>query len=320
MQSKGIVLSEPGTQECRVPVNALHVGEVQSLRSTFFDLVFICAKLYDTEWITALIEPYLAPSGFVVTLQNGLIEERIASLVGWGRTVGCIAGGLYVGLSAPGRIFRARHSSRRPRRVFRVGEMHGRITPRIRLVAEMLSHVDGAEVTANLWGERWSKLTANGMMSALCGVSGLKLRQLFVDPVAQTIMVRLGGEALAAGTALGFAVETIFGVAPEKWVAAFQGDASAMSEAFTALRYQAADMEESAISGMAQDLFKGRRTEIEYINGYIFEKAAEAGTPAPTHAAIVFLVGEIERGAARPGRELMDYILHPAENRQGGPY
>lgn len=318
MKARGIVLAEPGI-EYRVPVKALHVGEVQSLHGAPLDLAFVCVKLYDTDWATALIAPYLAPSGFVVTLQNGVIEDRIAAVVGWGRTIGCIASGLYVGLAAPGHVFRARQPAQGPRTVFRVGEVHGHITRRVLSVAEMLRNVDGAEVTANLWGERWSKLTVNAMMSALCAASGLKLRQLYLDPTGQRIMARLGGEAVAAGLALGFAVENIFGIAPERWAAAVDGDASAMADVRTAFQHQTEDMEENALSGMAQDLAKGRRTEIEYMNGYVAAKAAEAGTAAPTHAAIVSFVKKMERGEAWPGSKAMDDLLRAAEGRQGGP-
>ena len=55
------------------------------------DIAFVAVKSYDTEWATMLIKPYLAPSGFVVSLQNCLNEEKIAAIVGWGKTVGCIA-------------------------------------------------------------------------------------------------------------------------------------------------------------------------------------------------------------------------------------
>ena len=307
MKARGIVLRDPGN-EYEIPVKALHIGEV-SLHRTPFDLAFVCVKLYDTDWATSLIAPYLVPSGFVVTLQNGLIEDRVAAVVGWGRTVGCIAAGLYVGLAGPGHVVRARHQAQGPRNVFCVGEVHGRITPRARSVAEMLRHVDGAEVTTNLWGKRWSKLSTNAMTSALCAASGLKLRQLYLDPTGQRIMARLGGEAVAAGLALGFAVEDVFGIAPDRWVAAGRGDTVAMEDAAAAFRNQSEDMEKSALSGMAQDLAKGRRTEIEYMNGYIATRAADAGTAAPTHAAIVSLIKKMEHGTAMPGREAMDYLL-----------
>jgi 2-dehydropantoate 2-reductase len=51
---------------------------------------------------------------------------------------------------------------------------------------------------------------------------------------------------------------------------------------------------------MAQDVMKGRRTEIEFINGYIAAKGAEIGIPAPSHMRIPELVKAVERGELTP--------------------
>ena len=91
-----------------VPVRALHIHEAQQLISTPIDIAFVCVKLYDTEWATALIKPYLAPHGYVVTMQNGVVEEVVAGMVGWGRTIGCIASTLSTEMVAPGHIIRTR--------------------------------------------------------------------------------------------------------------------------------------------------------------------------------------------------------------------
>jgi 2-dehydropantoate 2-reductase len=64
---------------------------VQSLHKTPVDIAFICTKSYDTVWATQMISQYLAPDGFVVSLQNSINEERIAEVVGWGKVIGCIA-------------------------------------------------------------------------------------------------------------------------------------------------------------------------------------------------------------------------------------
>lgn len=60
----------------------LHLFEVQTLFRSPLDVVFLCVTSYDTDWVTAMIAPYLAPSGFVVPMQNGMNEERIAAQVG----------------------------------------------------------------------------------------------------------------------------------------------------------------------------------------------------------------------------------------------
>jgi len=70
----------------------MHLTEVQSLsKQQPIDVAFVSVKSYDTEWATTLIRPYLAAGGCVVSLQNCMNEERIANLVGWGKTLGVIS-------------------------------------------------------------------------------------------------------------------------------------------------------------------------------------------------------------------------------------
>ena len=61
---------------------------------------------------------------------------------------------------------------------------------------------------------------------------------------------------------------------------------------------------------MAQDMAKGRRTEIEFMNGFIAEKGAEVGVPAPTHAMLTEVVKRVERGeiAADPANVLVNSL------------
>jgi hypothetical protein len=85
--------------EFSVPVRALHITDAQQLaRETPIDIAFVCMKSYDTAWATMLIQQYLAPDGYVVSLQNCMNEETIAGIVGWGKTLGCIASSITVNL------------------------------------------------------------------------------------------------------------------------------------------------------------------------------------------------------------------------------
>jgi 2-dehydropantoate 2-reductase len=54
---------------------------------------------------------------------------------------------------------------------------------------------------------------------------------------------------------------------------------------------------------MAQDIAKGRRTETDFINGYVAARGTEIGVPAPTHARMNDAVRRVERGEvkASPG-------------------
>ena len=108
----------------------LHLTEVQHLaKERPIDIAFISMKSYDTEWATTMIRQYLAPTGYVVSLQNCINEERSPAIVGWGRTVGAIAAILSAELYAPGKIRRTGAKNPPGHEVYRVGEVHGRITP-----------------------------------------------------------------------------------------------------------------------------------------------------------------------------------------------
>src|SRR5712691_7151163 len=94
--------------EFTTPARALHVTELQRFcKERPIDIAFVCTKSYDTAWATTMIRQYLAPGGFVVSLQNCINEETIAGIVGWGKTLGSIASAITVELCEPGHVRRA---------------------------------------------------------------------------------------------------------------------------------------------------------------------------------------------------------------------
>src|SRR5213592_2390468 len=146
-----------------VPVRALHVTELQHIsKEKPFDIAFVCTKSYDTAWATTMIRQYLAPDGYVVSLQNCMNEETIAGVVGWGKTLGSIASSITVELHAPGQIRRAAGKSGSKHTVFRVGEVHGRITDRAKEICGLLANADSAFVTRICGasaGRSWSPMS-----------------------------------------------------------------------------------------------------------------------------------------------------------------
>src|SRR5205085_998759 len=100
----------------------------------------------------------LAHLGHDVTLIDAWPEhvETIASVVGWGRVLGVVASLISVDMYEAGRIRRTVAKGGEKHTVFRVGEPHGRVTPRAEELASWLRGLDSSKVTTNLWGERWS--------------------------------------------------------------------------------------------------------------------------------------------------------------------
>lgn len=298
-----------GTQgDHTVRVKALHVHEVQGLFHTPVDIALICTKSYDTEWATMLIAQYLAPGGFVVSMQNGINEERIANIVGWGKTVGCVVSTIGVNAVEPGHVVRAIHPGGASYKVFRVGETHGRITPRVRDLADLLGAVDSAATTTNLWGERWTKLTLNSMSNGLSAVTGLAGGAMGELDAARELTIRLAGEAVRVGQALGYELEPIRGLPPEDWVAAAEGDGAAIERIEARRAAGSRRFTEEVRPSTGQDIVKGRRTEIEFLNGLVASKGQEVGVPAPTHAAITALVKRVEAGEIEPDPSLLSLL------------
>src|SRR5256714_8308535 len=131
----------------RAHPKTLHLTEVQQLAKVRpIDIAFISMKSYDTEWATTMIRQYLAPTGYVVSLQNCINEERIAGIVGWGRTVGAIAAILSAELYAPGKIRRTGAKTPPGHEEYRVGEVHGRVTQRIAGLGDMTCTVATCKV------------------------------------------------------------------------------------------------------------------------------------------------------------------------------
>jgi len=296
---------------CRPP--ALHVTEAQGLRKQPpVDIAIVSVKSYDTEWATMLIRQYLAPGGFVLSLQNCLNEEKIASVVGWGRVVGAIASSISVNLWAPGQIKRTVPMGGAAHTVFRIGEPHGRMTDRVRALAEAFNGVDSAKATANLWGERWSKLVTNGMRNGVSAATGMTGRQIDANEAIRRFCLRLGAEAVRIGQALGYQLERIGGNDPERLALAGEGDAAALAEVEAKLIAGSnRPGGDEARPSMGQDILKGRRTEIEEMNGFICASGEAIGYPAPAQRALMEAVHRVERGEVAAAPEVLTGIALP---------
>ncbi|HYF08628.1 MAG TPA: ketopantoate reductase C-terminal domain-containing protein, partial [Acetobacteraceae bacterium] len=181
-----------------------------------------------------------------------------------------------------------------------------RITPRVEEVAALLALSDGCKMTTNLWGERWSKLVANGMQNGISAATGLIARDILLDDALRAFTARLGSEAIRVGQALGYALETILHMEPEIIARAGEGDEAARA-AFDEKRLAEARKPGGGAHrpSMGQDMVKGRRTEIAFINGLVADRGAELGIPTPANAALTRIVQEVERGLNAPSPDLI---------------
>ena len=305
MRKKGLKISHiKDVPEFTVPVKALHITELQHLaKERPIDIAFVCTKSYDTAWATTMVKQYLSSNGYVVSLQNCINEETIAGIVGWGKTLGSIASSITVDLCEPAHVRRASGKKGAGHTVFRVGEVHGRITDRAKEVCRLVALSDSAKVTDNLWGERWSKLVTNAMGNGVSACTGLITRDIITDDGLRAFTAKLGSEAIRVGQALGYQLEEIHHIEPEIIAKAGEGDAAARRQ------YDQHRLDEVKKAGggehrpsMGQDMVKGRRTEIEFLNGFIVDKAKSVGIATPANAALTEIVQRVEKGELEPDK------------------
>ncbi|MCH8110228.1 MAG: 2-dehydropantoate 2-reductase [Chloroflexi bacterium] len=308
MNQKGLRVT--GTQgEFTVPVKAVHLTDAQDIKEPF-DIAFLAVKSYDTEWMAHFLKRFISPTSIVVGSQNCMNDRLIASIVGYEREIPCVMSGISVALWEPGHVTRGGQPGRdRGHDVFRIGELHGQITNRVNELVEMVSCIDGARATTNIWGERWSKLTTNASSNPIQGMTGLGSQGLGDNPRARLIQIHISKESAMVGLAHNVQVEPIGGVAADVWARADRGDVLEELDA----KFQGkggGDLDWKA--SMGQDVAKGRRTEVEYMNGYIVEAGREVGVSTPVNAAIVEVVKEIDAGLTKPDPSNIERVLSMA--------
>jgi 2-dehydropantoate 2-reductase len=262
-----------------VPMKALHLHELVHVRQPF-EAVFVAVKSYDTEWATQIAVDHLRrPDGVVVDFQNGINDHRVAAVAGRERTLGCVIL-ISAGMYEPAHAIRTDRGSA----AFKIGEHDGSDSPRARRLVEIMSEVAPATVTTNLWGERWSKLALNCMLNPLAGLSGLGTAEVRTEPVTRRIAAHLGAEVVRVGTALGHRIEPILGIpAPRFAEAADAGAIEAIGRDIAA----DAQSRSGGRPSMLQDVMKGRRTEIDYLNGFVAAEGRKVGVPTPFNDAVV---------------------------------
>jgi 2-dehydropantoate 2-reductase len=288
---------------------AVHLHEAARLPRDF-ELAFVAMKVYDTAWATQLALRHLGSNGFVVSSQNCWPDPIVASVAGAGRSVGLVMSKIGVALWKPGQVERGMEKGQgRGHDVFRVGEHDGRVTPRATELAEMLAVIDGAQVTDNLWGERWSKLCANAQGNPVQAMSGLGSMEIASSEVGRTITIHLGAESARVGLAHGYRIPKFNGAAAEQWAAA---DRRETWEALDTMLTPTATSPRNWRASMAQDVTKGRQTEIDYMNGHVVAQGREKGVPTPVSAAVVEVVREIDRGVRKPNPENIGLTLQRA--------
>lgn len=221
------------------------------------DVVLFCVKSPDTESAGRAIAPFLKPNATILCLQNGVDNaERLQTVTG--RTA--IPAVVYVAAEMAG-LGHVKHKGR--------GELIiGSSAASAKIAREFIAAAIPTTVSDTVISELWAKLITNCAYNALSAVAELPYGPLLQVDGVTDVMRNVISECEAVAQALNIPLP------------------ATLRDSTLAL---AASMPEQ-YSSTAQDLMRGKPTEIDYLNGYVVRKGAALGIPTPTNLALQVLV------------------------------
>jgi 2-dehydropantoate 2-reductase len=234
----------------------------------FQDIVFLTVKSFDTATAAKEALPMVGPDTTVVSIQNGLGNiETLAGIVGKKKAVGAMAifGAI---LSEPGYVEVTVIASEAL-----VGEPDGTLTPRVETIAHML---DSAGIPArpsnNIMRDIWHKALYNIALNPLSAIFQVPYGQIADNPHTRWLAGQMISEAFqvasATGIDLGFTSHEYLDILWNKQLPPTREHRSSM----------------------LQDILRGKRTEIDHINGAVVKLGTELGIETPYNSAIVRIV------------------------------
>ena len=184
-----------------------------------------------------------------------------------------------------------------------IGELAGGLSERVARVARLLGGAIETRVTANVRGAVWSKLLLNCSVTTIGAIAGQSMRQYMTSSAGVEVFRRAYDEALSVALASGTRPERmIVEPVPPAW------SGSAWEAWIDRILAAYGDIKPS----MLQDFERSRRTEIDFINGFVVQSGRRSGIPVPMNAAIVDTVHAIERKEVEPHLTRLDDLLRAA--------
>ena len=233
------------------------------------DLVLFCVKSADTEVAGRSLAGRLRPETSVLSLQNGVDNpQRLQRLTGHP----VIPAVVYVGseMAGPGHV---RHHGG--------GDLAIGASPASETLAQTL---DAAGIRTTIADDiettLWSKLVINCAFNALSAVAGISYGPMLEVEGTRDVVGSAVQEAVTVARASGVPM-------PDDLLERIMKIPAAMP---------------NQMSSTAQDLARGKPSEIDFLNGYVVRKGAELGIPTPTNHALQVMVKLAERRSETSGR------------------
>jgi 2-dehydropantoate 2-reductase len=247
--------------QCQVSVRVEASTELSAVRGA--EIVLFCVKTTDNAATAQALAPLLAPGALVLSMQNGVdnVEQIHAAA-----PIDALPAVVYVAASVPepGRV---KHAGR--------GDLVvGPENEKTKRIAALFSRANvTCRISENIGGELWTKLIWNCALNAVSALGRAKYGQIAASADARKVVDTAVYEVLAVARAAGIHPPGLED--PQAALVGALKIATQLTEAF---------------SSTAQDLNRGKLTEIDSLNGYISRRGAELGVPTPVNHALYALV------------------------------
>ena len=279
-----------GTVKMRVPVNALLPDEMISR----YDIIFLLTKQLENKKVVSGLKQFLQNDGVICTLQNGLPEISVAEVIGEKRTFGCsVAWGATLKGAGVCEL-----TSEPDSLSFSLGTLCAAPDiKKLRQIKEILECMGTVEIEKNFIGARWSKLLVNSSFSGMSAVLGATFGEVAKKKASRFCVQKIGKECIDTAIAANINIEPIQGKDIGKlldYKSSFKRKLSFMIIPLMIRKHR------SLKASMLQDLEKGKKTEVDAINGVVCEYGKKYNVPTPYNDLVRHLVHEIENHKLTP--------------------
>ena len=302
IQDHGLKLITPGGP-LTVPATA-HT-DIASVAGPF-DIVLLAMKATDVEQAVRDVKALISSTGYVVTLQNGVVEDRVGEILGRERVIGALVG-WGATMHSPGVC------EMTSRGELMIGELDGTLTPRVRQLKSLLDTATPTNISDNIYGALWSKLAINCVVTTLGAVTGQTLGTMLKRHRVRRLALAITSEVVDVAKAHHLQLEPVGGtldihrlyVPSEDRFGGFRLGAVLQHAIILAVGIKFRRLR----SSMLQSIERGRRPEIDFMNGYVGASGREVGVETPVNAALTTMVREIEAGVRTPSPQNLDAIV-----------
>ena len=274
-----------GTVEMTVPVHALTPDQL----SEKYELIILLTKQLDNRNILESLKPYMTDDCIVCTMQNGLPELSVSEVVGEDRTMGCsVAWGATLHGHGVSEL-----TSEPDSMTFGLGRMNGKKDEKLMEVKKLLELMCPVEVEDNFMGVRWSKLLINSAFSGMSAVMGGTFGDAAERKDSRVCCQNIIKECIDVAKAAGIKIEPVQGKDIVKLLDYNNPVKKKISNLLIPISIKKHRLLKAS---MLQDLEKGRKCEIDAINGVVCAYGKKFGVPTPYNDKVCEIVHGIEDG------------------------